>query len=229
MVRVGSARINEKGTISGGQAGDQTKNECSIQNWYLHSKGWVVIRAKDAKVREKIAHNMESICNNDNIGYCQTHRSTLTTAAQPYGYDASKVTQKVETDCSEAVRNCCLYAGIKVLSFSTAAEVSTLRATGEFDIFTDTPHTTKPDNLMRGDILVTKTKGHTVVVLDNGSNVTSAPAKTQTVHTVVKGDNLTKIAKKYGTTPAKIVADNIGTYPRMTINFIVVGWKLKIF
>lgn len=222
MVRVGSARINEKGTTTGGAAGDQTKNECSIQNWYLHSKGWVVIRAKDAKVREAIAHNMESICNNDNIGYCQTHRSTLTTAAKPYGYDASKVKTKVETDCSEAVRNCLLYAGISVLSFSTATEVTTLRNTGEFDIYTDTSHTTSSDNLMRGDILVTKTKGHTVVVLDNGKNITA------TTYTVKSGDNLTKIAKLYNTTPTKIVQDNIGTYPKITVNYIQVGWKLKI-
>lgn len=228
MVRVGSARINEKNTINGGNPGDQNGKEVSIQPWYLHSKGWIVIRAKDAKVREAIAHNMESICNNNNIGYCQNHRSTLTTAAKPYGYDASKVTQKVEVDCSEAVRNCLLYAGIKVLSFSTVTEVNALLKTGEFDILTDTPHTTTSDNLLRGDILVTKTKGHTVVVLDNGKNTTSQPAKTQTTYTVVKGDNLTKIAKKYGTTPAKIVQDNIGKYPRMTVNYIQVGWKLKI-
>lgn len=168
MVRVGSASINEKGTINGGQPGDQTGRECKIQNWYLHSRGWYIIRAKDARQREKIAHNMESICNNNNIGYCQNHRSTLTTAAQPYGYDASKVKVKVETDCSEAVRNCCLYAGINVLSFSTATEVNALKNTGLFDIITDSRANTS-EYLKRGDILVTRRKGHTVVVLDNGS------------------------------------------------------------
>lgn len=227
-VRVGSARINEKGTINGGKAGDQTGNECGIQKWYLHSKGWVVIRAKDASVREKIAHNMESICNNNHIGYCQDHRSSLTTAAAKHNYDAAKVTENVETDCSEAVRNCCLYAGVRVGSFSTATELTTLLNTKEFEIKSDTPTCTSDKYLMRGDILVTRTKGHTVVVLDNGSAITTAPAKKQTVHTVVKGDNLTKIAKKYGTTVGKIVQDNIGTYPRMTANYIVIGWKLKI-
>lgn len=227
MVRVGSARINENNTINGGQPGDQTGNECGIQNWYLHNKGWVVIRAKDAKVREAIAHNMESICNNNNIGYCQNHRSSLTTAAQPYGYDASKVTKKVEVDCSEAVRNCVLYAGINVLSFSTATEATTLLKTGEFNTITDTPVTNSSNLLLRGDILVTKTKGHTVVVLDNGAGViTSTP--TQSTYKVKSGDNLTKIAKKYNTTPAKILQDNIGKYPRMTLNYIVVGWELKI-
>ena len=133
-VLIGSARINEKGGINGGAAGDQTGGEVSTQAWYLHGKGWIVIRAKDPAVREKIARNMQAMCDNNNIGYCQDHRSTLTVAAKPYGYDASKVTKKVEVDCSEGVRNCVLYAGINVGSFSTSGEVSTLRNTGAFDI-----------------------------------------------------------------------------------------------
>lgn len=168
-VIVGSARINEKGGINGGAAGDQTGGEVSTQAWYLHTKGWVVIRAKDPAVREKIAKCMQAICDNDNIGYCQDHRSTLTAAAKPYGYDASKVTKKVEVDCSEGVRNCVLYAGINVGTFSTSGEVSTLRNTGAFDILENDLYCKTSDYLLRGDILVTRTKGHTVVVLTNGA------------------------------------------------------------
>lgn len=58
------------------------------------------------------------------------------------------------------------------------------------------------------------------------TNTTTAPsAKT---HTVKKGDTLSAIATKYGTTVAKIVAANRSKYPKMTANFIVVGWVLKI-
>ncbi|MCH5271562.1 MAG: peptidoglycan-binding protein [Lachnospiraceae bacterium] len=181
-VRVGSARINENGGINGGAAGDQTGSEVSTQNWYLHSKGWVVLRAKGPALREKIAYNMESICANDNIGYCQDHRATLTSAAKPYGYDASKVTKKVETDCSEAVRNCLLYAGITVGSFSTASEASVLVGTGAFDKLTEDKYCKSSDYLLRGDILVTKTKGHTVVVLDNGAKA-SGDGMAQTTST----------------------------------------------
>ena len=67
-VIVGSARINEYGEISGGKPGDQTGRECGTDEWYLHSLGWVVIRAKDSVVREKIARNMQAICDNDKIG-----------------------------------------------------------------------------------------------------------------------------------------------------------------
>ena len=42
-VYIGSARIDERGKISGGAAGDQTGKEVSYQTWYLHSKGWVVL------------------------------------------------------------------------------------------------------------------------------------------------------------------------------------------
>ena len=133
-VRVGSARSNENGGVNGGKAGDQTGREVSTQLWYLHSKGWIVIRAKAPAVREAIAKNMEAACQNDNIGYCQGHRGTATAAAKPYDYDLSKVNTAVETDCSELVRCCVLYAGIHVNSFSTANEVAALRQTGQFDI-----------------------------------------------------------------------------------------------
>ena len=45
-VRVGSARSNENGGVNGGKAGDQTGREVSTQLWYLHSKGWIVIRRR---------------------------------------------------------------------------------------------------------------------------------------------------------------------------------------
>lgn len=171
MVMIGSARSNENGGINGGKSGDQTGKEVSTQEWYLHPKGWVVIRAKSKLVRKKIAHNMQSICNNDNIGYCQDHRGTLTAQAKPYGYDASKVTTACEVDCSEAVRNCILYAGIQIESFSTGSEVSACQKTGMFDIITDEKHCKSANYLYEGDILVTKTKGHTVVVLTDGAKV----------------------------------------------------------
>ena len=175
MVRVGSARSNEYGGITGGKPGDQKGGaEVSMQAWYLHSKGWVVIRAKDPTSREKIAENMVAACLNNHIGYCQSHRETATEAAKPYGYDFSKITTDVETDCSELVRACCLYAGIKVGSFSTGNEAAALQATGKFQILKDDKYCTSSNFLLRGDILVTRTKGHTVVVLDNGCNALPA-------------------------------------------------------
>ena len=189
MVIIGSARSNENGGISGGKPGDQTGKEVSTQPWYLHSKGWIVIRAKSKLIRKKIAHNMKSICSNDNIGYCQNHRGSLTVQAKPYGYDASKVTAVCEVDCSEAVRNCILYTGIQIESFSTGSEVTACKKTGMFDIITDEKHCKSADYLLEGDILVTRTKGHTAVVLTDGSKVSAESS----AEVIVKHDS----AKSY--------------------------------
>ena len=71
-------------------------------------------------------------------------------------------------------------------------------------------------------------------VSSNSNNTTSKPQSTLTntqektpraIHTVKSGENLTVIAKKYGTTVSKIVKDNGIKNP----NLIYPGQKLKIF
>ena len=169
-VKVGSARIDENGKAYGGKAGDQTGREVSTQDWYLHAKGWVLLRARDPDVREKIARCMQAACDNPHIGYDQYGRDSLYNEAKQYGFDVSQVTKDVECDCSSLVRVCCAYAGIMVNSFRTPTEASVLMATGQFDKYTDDRHCRKSANLLRGDILVTRTQGHTVIVLSDGSN-----------------------------------------------------------
>lgn len=168
-VIIGSARIDERGKAYGGQAGDQTGKEVSTQNWYKHSKGWVVLRPKDPKKAAKIAQAMRAACDNANIGYDQYQNQTLWNAVKDKGYDPAKATVKCETDCARLVRVCCAYAGIMAKDFYTATEVDKLMDTGEFVKFTTSKYTNQSDYLGAGDILVTKTKGHTVVVLTNGS------------------------------------------------------------
>ena len=112
---------------------------------------------------------MERACANNNIGYSQPTRNTLYNDVKPYGFDPAKTTKKVNTDCSALVRVCVHYAGIEVDNFITSNEVSKLMATGAFEKFTDDAHCKSSDHLLRGDILDTRTKGHTVVVLSNGA------------------------------------------------------------
>ena len=111
-VTIGSARLDEKGKISGGKAGNQTKKEVSIQDWYPKAKGWRVIRPNKASVAAAIAKCMQMACNNANIGYDQNQRDSLYSDASKFGFDVSKVTKATETDCSALVRVCCAYAGI---------------------------------------------------------------------------------------------------------------------
>ena len=166
MVIIGSARIDENGNASGGKAGDQNGKEVSTQQYYLHDKGWNVLRAKEPQVREAIAQNMTWACANNNIGYDQNQNQTLYQVAKPLGFNCSLVGTPCETDCARLVRVCVLYAGVKVSDFYTGNEKDALLATDAFDLV----DVKLPDELLRGDILVTKTKGHTVVVLTNGAN-----------------------------------------------------------
>lgn len=164
-VRVGSARSSFGNTSPGDQAGGK---EVSTQDWYLHSKGWYVYRARDPEEREKIALAMEKACENNDIGYSQPTRDMLWNDVKASGYDPSKTTKKVNTDCSALVRVCCAYAGIVLNDFITSTEGTRLLNSGKFDRLSDDKHCKRSDYLRRGDILCTRTKGHTVVVLTDG-------------------------------------------------------------
>ena len=177
-VIVGSARSGgSNGKISGDVAGDQNKKEVSTQNYYVHSKGWRVFRAKDASKRKLIANAMRAACANDKIGYDQSQRNTLYNLAAKVNFDPGKVTTACETDCSALVRVCCAYAGIKMSDFNTSSQASRLLASGAFTELTGDKYTKQSAYLAEGDILVTKTKGHTVVVLSSGSKVETESAK----------------------------------------------------
>lgn len=167
-VLIGSARIDENGKAHGGKAGDQTGKEVSTQNWYKHEKGWRVLRAKDAGAAAKIAAAMRAACSNSKIGYDQYQRNTLYDAAKPVGFDPAKVSKTVETDCSALVRVCCAYAGIMLGDFTTGNQASVMLASGKFEELPGSKYTAKSDYLRAGDVLVTKSKGHTVVVLTGG-------------------------------------------------------------
>lgn len=172
MVYIGGASINEYGTGEGGKYGDQNGEECYIQPWYLHHKGWVIIRAKDKHMAKMIAQDMIYICRNDNIGYSYwEHCYGLYNEAKKWNFNCSKVDTPCDTNCAKAVWVCALYAGSKVSDFSTADEVEKFRETGEFEIITDDEITSTDKYLELGDILVTKSKGHTVVVVDDGKSM----------------------------------------------------------
>lgn len=200
-VKIGSARIDENGKTHGGKAGDQTGKEVSTQSWYKHSKGWRVLRCTNAGKAEAIARAMESACDNANIGYDQYQRDTLYAAAKDVGFDPAKVETACETDCSALVRVCLAYAGITVGNFRTSNEAKILLASGAFEEMTGTKYTDQSAYLKRGDVLVTKTQGHTVVVLNNGSKAgaeMSPPngTETRTLKRGMKGEDVRKLQSR---------------------------------
>lgn len=172
-VKIGHAAKDENNKITGGNAGDQTEREVRIDDYYVHSKGWVVLRCKDAAKREKIALAMEKACKNNQIGYDQNQRNTLFDNVKNKGFDPSKTTKNVETDCSGLTRVCIAYAygSDKAGNIRTSDLPDTLVKTGLFTKYTSDKYCKSSDYLRRGDILCTPVKGHVIVVLGNGAKV----------------------------------------------------------
>lgn len=223
-VKIGHASIDENNKTKGGNAGDQTKKEVFTRTWY--NKPWTsVIRPKDSSVAEKIAIAMEQACANDKIGYDQNQRTTLYTQAKAVNWDLSKITTACECDCSALVAVCVNAAGIPVSKdIYTGNELSSLKATGKFDVYTTSQYIGSDAYLKRGDILLGS--GHTAVVLSDGANSSNKTtvSSTDEVYIVKSGDTLSKIATKYNTTYQKLAEYNNISNPSL----IRVGQEIKI-
>ena len=180
-VKIGHASIDENGRANSGTAGDQTKKEVCTRTWY--NKPWTsVIRPKDSATAEKIAKAMEQACANDNIGYDQYQRTTLYTLAKANNWDLSKITTACECDCSSLVAVCVNAVGISVSKdIYTGNQLSALKATGKFDIYTDSKYIGGDSYLKRGDILLGQ--GHTAIVLSNGASAVSQTSSSASIQT----------------------------------------------
>lgn len=161
---LGSARIDENGRAHSGAAGDQKqtgtpdyRGEVSMQSFYNHSKGWYIFRAKKAEHAEKLAKYMKRACNNPNIGYDQYQRDNIVR-------DHTDSKKKTECDCSSLVRECIIEAtGKDPGNIRTVSMPSMLPKTGLFEPYISYTPGTK---VYTGDILVTKTTGHTVICVE---------------------------------------------------------------
>lgn len=160
MVLFGSARIDENGKITGGKPGDQTGREVATQSYYMSSKGWIGLRQKDPLVAVKLAEAMLEACNNNCIGYNQNKRSGVITQLKTFG-NLRRIAVNTDSDCSSLVRACVIQAtGKDPGNFTTATEKQKLLAAGFHEVLIR-----KAADCRTGDILVTKTKGHTVIVV----------------------------------------------------------------
>jgi hypothetical protein len=181
-VKIGHASLDENKKTKGGQAGDQTGGEVCTRTWY--SKPWqFVLRPKNSTLAEKSAQACEKGCANNKIGYDQNQRNTLYTQASKVGFDLSKITTACECDCSAFMHVCALAGGANIPYGSNGAATSTMKAkftaNGDYEVLTDSKYLTSDKYLKRGDILV-KAGSHTVMVLENGSAVTSTTTTSST-------------------------------------------------
>lgn len=161
MSIIGSARIDERGKATGGQKGDQKqtsipdyKGEVARQEFYVSKQGWVILRPKNQGHAARIANAMIIACDNPNVGYSQNDRYSILA-------DGTASKKPTNCDCSSLVRECVKEGtGKDPGDFNTSVEADRLMKTGLFDRM----EYVKGMTLLTGDILVTKTKGHTVVV-----------------------------------------------------------------
>ena len=209
-IMVGSARHDENGKYVNGVAGDSlqasstndTSGEVSMQKMYTHSKGWYILRPKKVSHADDLAKAMITACNNANIGYDQNGRYGVI----KYGIDT---TTKTEADCSSLVRACIMKSlGVDLGDFTTMNEASVLEKSDLFEkriAYVSQSKTPVYD----GDVLVTKTKGHTVIVVSGNprekataSPSDKAPATTEfnIGDTVMFTGSLHYVSSYYGAT-----------------------------
>lgn len=175
--------------------------------WRLHKKGWVLLRCRDADKRERIAEAMEKACANPSIAYNHRCRRSLYNNIRRSGFDPSQTTGPVCTDCSGLVRVCIAYAfgEDRTGNFVTKNQPERLAATGLFEILDDARYCASSDHLLRGDILCTPVKGHTVVVLDSGAKIETTRTGPESARCFAPG-----IAGTYVTTASLNVRSGAG-------------------
>ena len=187
---IGNAKVDEAGKYSGGAPGDQlqrngaesSKQEVGMQPFYVHKKGWAVMRPSSPTLAAAMAQKMITACNNDHIGYSQSQRE---------GVIQNGVASQVDTncDCSSLVRACYQEAsGKQCAAFDTSGLISALAATGDFlQHFLYTSNT----ELFNGDVLVTRTKGHAAIVVSGNprSGTTNDNPTGTNLSVVVNGVN----------------------------------------
>ena len=172
-VMIGQASIDERGRITGGQAGNQSGWELNIRAWYAN--GWtLVLRPKSAAIAKKMVLACRAAVPNKHIGYDQSQRNTLRVYAKLSRWNLAAITDDCETDCSAFMAVCAEAAGVNMEPAYTAGNApATFQMrqqwgkTGAFEVLDDAKYLSSPDYLCAGDVLVNESR-HTVMVLSDG-------------------------------------------------------------
>ena len=172
--KISNSGSDEHGNYKNGAAGDQTGKEWRIRDWYNYP--WnCVLRHPLAEVRACLATLAVKAAENDNIGYDQNQRDSYGKELANAGYDPSKITKPVESDCSKGVIDNTKAAGyilgIQELQRLTATYTGNMRAaykTAGFYVLTESKYLKNSDYLLAGDILLNDAH-HTCTVITNGA------------------------------------------------------------
>ena len=170
-VKISHAKLNELGTTSGGQPGDQMGGqalnpstgplEVVTENWYMTPDNpWTAVLRPPVNMRTPMVQLALAIVNNNNVGYDQPRRDTLRQQLVAHNFDVTQI-GVCDCDCSSFIRCLCIYAGTDPGNIYTANEYSALVAIG-FTPYTTAEYLNTPDNLIKGDVLLKN--GHTAIV-----------------------------------------------------------------
>lgn len=172
-VKISNSGSDENGNYKNGKAGDQNGREWCIRDWY--NRPWnCVLRHPLAEVRACIATLAYKAAQNDNIGYDQNQRDSYGVALAKVGYDPSKITTPVESDCSKGVidnvKATGYILGMPELQRLEATYTGNMRAgfaKAGFIVLTESKYLTSGDYLLAGDIVLNDAH-HTATVVTNG-------------------------------------------------------------
>lgn len=242
MAKIAHSSIDENGKISGGVAGDQTKRECCIRDWYDKPFGHV-LRIEDEKVRTQFANNMIDCTNNDKIGYDQGGRNTILTEAEKVNFDFSKITKSCESDCSSVVTACILGAIYKVLGKEAYLEAKKVLVTSgnccttrtlrpqllklkmiKVTVYTSSEYTRSTNKAKFGDIY-NKEGSHVVAFVNDGKKVSNSVAPTTPTPTQPTTNKVIGTAVAKGSMKVRDGASSVNT---KTIGYVSKGQKVEV-
>lgn len=212
---IAHSSIDERGKISGGQAGDQTGKEVCVRTYYNFATQ--VLRIEEQKIREAFGNNMIDCANNNYVGYDQCGRNSLLEEAIKVNFDFSKITVKCEGDCSSTVTACVLGAIYKILGKAAYEEAYNILVVNgncattsslsarlrklpmiKVTLHTSAAYTGGTSKAVYGDIY-NKPGKHVVAYIDDGKKRSST--KLETLKKGSKGNDVTifeSIMKKMG-------------------------------
>lgn len=205
------ASQNEKGKTTGGKAGDQTGKEVKCGAIYNFGQT-KVYRCKDRNKAVLIGAAAKAIADNDNFGYCQTHRTTAYKAIMKANWIIANVVDPVEIDCSELAA-CAVDVAYKMAIIPSSAYSGNigyyLTNSGLFTELSNAKYLGKSEYIECGDIIVAPGK-HVIVAYTDGSK-TSQNTPISSIKSVALGNKIIKQGQQHAInfTGVKIATDGI--------------------
>ncbi len=183
-VKIGHARIDEKGTMVGKKPGDQKGSEVASSTYYYRKNTWAgwlfAARANDPEAARAIATAMKQAVKNNNIGYGKSYPQ-LSDYAEAVNYNLSLVSTPCNCDCIGLVSVCLAAAGLELNLDSSSPDDT-------FTYFTSKQFLKKGKQLQPGDILYTSNSKahHAAIVIKSKNKITGADPNPTSKYTVGK-------------------------------------------